>query len=302
VHDLDAGAVGPGDDRDAGLVHPPKQLHHFRPARPIVRARQVLRNGEAAAPEIPFGGGRHSSDERRVRRREVSVLGHVQTLERHHRGVAVDLLVGHRSDNGLHRGALEVDVLAVAARSFKAHDPIGAGNDALRHRLHDDPVDVSDFVVASGDRVERTHAGRDVAMNMKSEFVRFGDARAQPRGIERAIKLHAGEPAGFRLIHERNRFGLTGRDVGDLGGVRAFPVDERGRIHMRGQQLSSGDTFSPVDGADVVVSRIADRRDAHRQFLDAGEVVSNVHVAIPDPRDQCLAAAVDDLRGVGDAD
>ena len=76
-------------------------------------------------------------------------------------------------------------------------------------------------------------------MHVKPKLVRFGDARSQPRGVERTVKLHAGEPVGFCVTYEGECFLLAGRDVRDLGGVRAFPVDERGRIHMQSVKIFS---------------------------------------------------------------
>ena len=81
-------------------------------------------------------------------------------------------------------GAFEVDVLGVAARPLEAHDAVRDRDHAVRHRLHHHPVDVRDLVVAGVDRVQRPHAGRNVAVDVEPELVRFANARRQPRRVE----------------------------------------------------------------------------------------------------------------------
>ncbi len=65
---------------------------------------------------------------------------------------------------------------------------------------------------------------------------------------------------------------------------------------MRRQQGARGRSIPAVDRAHVVVAGVAHRRHAHRQLLQSGEVVADVHVAVPQARDQRLAAPVDHLR------
>ena len=69
VYDLDARAIGPRHDRDARLVHAAEDVQHLRPARAVVRAREIPGDGEASGPETSLSSRRHRADERRVRRR-----------------------------------------------------------------------------------------------------------------------------------------------------------------------------------------------------------------------------------------
>ena len=57
-----------------------------------------------------------------------------------------------------------------------------------------------------------------------------------------------------------------------------------------------GRALASIDRLRVVVAGVAHRRHAHRQLLQAREVVADVHVAVPQAGQQRLAAAVDDLR------
>ena len=104
--------------------------------------------------------------------------------------------------------------------------PLSIIDHIVRHRLHDHPVDVCDFVVAGVDRVHRPDTGRDVAVNMEAELVRFVDARFEPIGIESAVEFYAGEAFLLRLVDQRDGFGLARGNVGNLSGVRTFAIDQ----------------------------------------------------------------------------
>ena len=114
-----------------------------------------------------------------------------------------------------------------------------------------------DLVVPGVDRVERTDARRNMAMDMEAELVRRRDASRQPRRIQRAVELHAGEAVRLGLGDKCDGLGLAGGDVCDLRGIRTLAVDERRRIHVRKQQLARGLAVASIDGLQVVVARIA---------------------------------------------
>ena len=143
------------------------------------------------------------------------------------------MLARHRADDGLHCRAFEVHILPVAPRPFEAHHAVGFADDVVWHRLHDDPVDVCNLVVPVVDRIDRTDAGRNVAVHMKTELVRLGDARRQPRRIERAVELDPGKTSGLGFVYECDRLRRARRDVRDLRGIRALPVDERRWVDVR---------------------------------------------------------------------
>ena len=126
--------------------------------------------------------------------------------------------------------------------------------------------------------------------------MRLANARGQPRGIEGAVELDAGEPVGLRLVDQRDRLGLAGRDVGHLRGVGALAVDQRRGVDVRREQRAGGSALAPLERAEIVVARVAHRRHAQRQLLETGVVVADVHVAVPQAGQQGLAAAVDHLR------
>ena len=71
---------------------------------------------------------------------------------------------------------------------------------------------------------------------------------------------------------------------------------------MRGQQLALRGPRAAVEGQHIVVARVAHRGDAKRQFLGARIVVAEVHVAVPQPRNQGLALAVDNPGPLGGLD
>ena len=200
-------------------------------------------------------------------------------------------LARHRADDRLDRRAFEVDILRVASRPLEAHDPVRDRDHAVRHRLHHHPVDVRDFVVAGVDGVHRPNAGGNVAVDMQPELVRLADARRQPRRVEGAVELDPDEAVGLGFVHQRDRLGLAGRDIGHLRGVGALAVDERGGIDVRRQQRARGRSAPAIDRAHVVVAGIAHRGHAHRQLLQPGEVVADVHVAVPQARDQASCRA-----------
>ena len=105
--------------------------------------------------------------------------------------------------------------------------PFDSLDDAVRHRLHHDPVDVRDFVVAGVDRIQRSHADGNVPVHVQTLLARFRRRGRQPVLVQRAVELHADEAIGLRLGDERDRLGLAGRHVRDLRRVRAFAIDER---------------------------------------------------------------------------
>ena len=65
---------------------------------------------------------------------------------------------------------------------------------------------------------------------------------------------------------------------------------------MGREQRPGGSAGASLDRADVVIAGVAHRRHAQRQLLQAGEVVADVHVAVPQAGQQGLAAAVYHLR------
>ena len=155
-----------------------------------------------------------------------------------------------------------------------------------------------DFVVPGIDGVHGPNARWNVAVDVQPELVRLADARGEPRRVEGAVELDSGKAIGFRFVHERNGLGLAGRDVGHLRGVRSLAVDERGWIDVRRQEGTRGHPAPAVHRPHVVVTGVAHRRHTHRQLLQSGEVVADVHVAVPHAGDQGLAAPVDHLRTV----
>ena len=212
------------------------------------------------------------------------------------------MFAGHRADDRLDCRPIEIDILGVAARSLETHDAVRGLDHIVRHSLHHDPVDVRDLVVAVVNGVQGPDPGWNMAMNMKSEFVRLGDACGQPRRVERSVELNPSEAVGLRFVHELYGFSLAGSDIGNLRGVRPFPIDERGRINVREQQLARGRAAPAIDRAFVVVAGIADRSHTHRQLLQPGEVIADMHVAVPEAGDQGPAAALDDAGAGGNGD
>jgi hypothetical protein len=85
-------------------------------------------------------------------------------------------------DERAHLGRIPVDVLGEARR---AGDPLGGVrlvDDLLRHRLHDDEIEVGELVISCADRFERPHRRRHVA----------ADVKAEPLASAAAGAIHAG--------------------------------------------------------------------------------------------------------------
>ncbi len=83
-----------------------------------------------------------------------------------------------------------------------------------------------DLVVTGLDRIHRPDAGGNMAVDMQAELMRFVDAGFEPRWIERPVEFYSGETFLLGLVDQRDRFGLAGRDIGDLRGVRTFAIDQ----------------------------------------------------------------------------
>ena len=71
---------------------------------------------------------------------------------------------------------------------------------------------------------------------------------------------------------------------------------------MREEQRARGGVAAAIEGALVVFAGIADGSYAQGQFLQAGEIVADVHMAVPESGNQGAAGAVDDAGGGGDGD
>ena len=210
--------------------------------------------------------------------------------------------LGQLRIESLHRRRVEVDILAVLGRSFEPSGGVRLVDDLLRHRLHHDEVDVGDLVIAGADGIERAHAGRHVAVDMKPKLVRLGRRGSDPRRIHRRVEFRAPQACGLDLVDRRDRFGFRIDDQRALGGKRVLAVDDDRYLSVRGEQVARGAAL--VDAQSILDRRSGAAVIGHSggDVLQQVPVVADVLVRIPQARENGLAGAVDHGRSGGRLD
>ena len=124
----------------------------------------------------------------------------------------------------------------------------------------------------------------------------LGGCRSDPRGRHRRVEFDARQPGGLDLANRRERLFEAADRQAALRCQRPLAVDDH-----RGE--SFGRQQRPLDPALRLrlgkldrAARVAERCHADRNFGKRGEIIGHVHVAVPQPRNQRLALAVDDPR------
>ena len=107
---------------------------------------------------------------------------------------------------GFHLGRFQVDTRAVLARTEEALKPVRLADDAFRHRLHHDEVDVRDLVIACTNRFKRPQACRDVAMHAQALAMSLVRNRLEQGCIERSIEFDGGKPILLCAVNGLQRF------------------------------------------------------------------------------------------------
>src|ERR1019366_10648105 len=107
--------------------------------------------------------------------------------------------------SNLSANSSSIHILRVTARAFKTICAIRCGNYPIRHSFHHDEVDVSQLVVSGSDGLRWPHARGNMAMHVKTQFVRLCRCGGHPRGIQGAVELDAGEAIGFGFLRRFNR-------------------------------------------------------------------------------------------------
>jgi hypothetical protein len=168
---------------------------------------------------------------------------------------------------------------------------VGLVDDFLWHRLHDDEVEVRQLVIPA----RTASSGRIVAgtwpWTCSPEAMGFARGRRDPFGLHRRVEFDAPQARVLDLADRRDRFRLAGDGHRALGCKRVLAIDDRRDEGLPDQQVARrpalGDRLCPVDHG-------AGAAEAGHSVRNVGEhvpVVADVHVAVPDARDESLAAA-----------
>ena len=97
----------------------------------------------------------------------------------------------------------------------------------------------------------------------------LGGRRRQPGRVEGAVELDPGHSVRLGLANGGDRFLLRGGDVGDLGGVGPFAVDQGRGIDPGAEQIALRPPLAPRHRQRGDVARIARRGDARARAASA---------------------------------
>ena len=150
------------------------------------------------------------------------------------------------------------------------------------------------LVVAGGDGVGGYHAVRHVARHAQPARVRQPGQRRHQRRLDGAIDLELRVPERGDLVDDRAPLRLVVDEQLGRPGEGPAAVDEPGQRQSRPEQGAVGVRFSTRDRLLDVVAEIARAGDAGGDVEEARRV-AHVRVHVAKPRDERLAAAVDDL-------
>ena len=153
------------------------------------------------------------------------------------------------------------------------------------------------LVITRAHSLHRAHAGRNMAVDVQSQFMSLRCCRCDPFGRDRGVEFRARQAGFLDLANRCHRLICRCHCQGTLRGKRILAIDDDGDLTIGREQLTRSAAFENAQRFIDHRSRAAEIGDTSRHILQQVPIIAaDMQVRIPQTGNKCLPLPINPDR------